>query len=206
MKKTSNWLWPLALGSLWGLAELIGGGTFYQNNVPLASVWLSALALFLLAVARGVVSEPGSSTLAGSVAALFKLAYAAPFYCHLLGIFFLGLAFDIAATAFLKKEGFKPARAMLTGAVSAYGGYALFAVVITYVVRYSYWTAVGLPKVLNHIFVGGSLAAVASLALVPLGFRAGARSESALSLRPRQAVAAALAVTAVLWTAGAFIR
>lgn len=206
MKKMSNWLWPLALGSLWGLAELIGGGTFYQNSVPLASVWLSAWALFLLAVARGVVNEPGSSTLAGAVAALFKLAYAAPFYCHLLGIFFLGLAFDVAATAFLKKEGFKPVRAMLTGAVSAYGGYALFALVITYVVRYSYWTAVGLPKVLNHIFVGGSLAAVASLAFVPLGLRAGARSEPALALRPRRAVAAAVAAIVMLWTAGAFIR
>jgi hypothetical protein len=182
--------------------EVVGGEGFYKNNVPYASVWLSAWAFFMLGLARGIVNKPGSSTAVGAAAALFKLVNAAPYFCHILAIFFLGLVFDIAATAWMKNEKKLSWRSLLTGAVTAYGGYALFAIVITYIIPYGPWITGGTPKVLNHIFVGGSLAALASLVLVPLGFRAGLSSEAGVGRRPRWAVAGALIALVALWTFG----
>ena len=205
MSNPRNWLWPLALGSLWGVMELVGGTAIYKDNVPHASIWLSGWAFFMLAIARGLVNKPGSSSLAGATAAIFKLVYAAPFYCHLLGIFLLGVIFDITATIMFKEGGFKTRRAMLAGIITSYGSYASFALLITYIVRYKYWISEGLPKVLNHILVGGSLAGILSLVLVPLGLKLGASGESAFAVRPRRAVAWATAAIVFLWMIGNFI-
>ena len=76
---------------------------------------------------------------------------------------------------------------------------------ITYVARYGPWVAGGTPKVLHHIFVGGSLAALASLVLVPLGLKVGISSETAVERRPKWATAGALVALAVLWTLGRVI-
>lgn len=147
MRNPKNWVWLLLFGSLWGISEVIGGEAFYRNNVPHASVWLSAWAFLVLALGRGLVNKPGSSTAIGGIAALYKLVYAAPYFCHLLGILILGLTFDVLASVLIKegrKKSFWPA---LSGALSAYTGYALFALVITYVVRYDPWvTGAGLKS------------------------------------------------------------
>lgn len=205
MKDLKNWAWLLVFGSLWGIMEVVGGEAFFKNNVPHASVWLSAWAFFVLGVARGVVNKPGTSTAVGATAALFKLVNASPYYCHLLGIFFLGMVFDIAATLWLKNEKKYSWRTVLTGIVSAYGGYALFATVLTYIVRYDPWVAGGTPKVLHHIFVGGSFAALAAIALIPLGMKIGTTSEAASSRSPRWATAGALVVLMALWTLGRIV-
>jgi hypothetical protein len=205
MKDYKNWVWILLFGSLWGISEVIGGEAFYRNNVPHASVWLSAWAFFVLALGRGLVNKPGSSTVIGGVAALYKLINAAPYFCHLLGIFFLALAFDVFASVLIKedrKRSFWPA---LCGAISAYGGYALFALVITYIVRYDPWVAGGWPKVSHHISVGGSYAALTALLAVPLGLWLGVNGWILARRRPRWAYAGALVALAVLWTLGRFI-
>jgi len=205
MREIKNWSWLLVFGSLWGIMEVVGGEAFFKNNVPYASVWLSAWAFLMMGVARGVVNKPGTSTAVGGTAALFKLVSTSPYYCHLLGIFFLGLVFDIAATLWLKNEKKFSWRTVLAGIVSAYGGYALFAVVITYIIRYRPWVAGGTPKVLNHMFVGGSFAALAAIVLIPLGMRIGLTSEAASSRRPRWATAGALVILIALWTLGKII-
>lgn len=205
MKDIKNWAWLLAFGSLWGIMEVVGGEAFFKNNVPHASVWLSAWAFFIMGIARGVVNKPGTSTAVGATAALFKLVNASPYYCHLLGIFFLGMVFDIAATLWMKSEKKYSLRTVLTGIVSAYGGYALFAIVITYIIRYRPWVAGGTPKVLHHIFVGGSFAALAAIALIPLGLMIGINSEAASKRNPRWATAGALFALVVLWTLGRII-
>ena len=205
MKNPKNWLWLLVFGSAWGIMEIVGGEAFFKNNVPRASVWLSVWAIFLLAVARGLVNKPGSSTVIGATATLFKLAYAAPYFCHLLGIFFIGIAFDAAATAWLRREKKTLIPAILTGVVTTYAAYALFAVTITYIAKYGPWVGGGMPKVLNHIFVAGSLAALASLIVVPLGLRIGLGSEPAFGRQPRWVTAGVVVVLAVLWTLGRII-
>ena len=202
MKDKKNWAWLLLFGSLWGISEVAGGGLLYSSEVPLSSIFLAAWALFILAVARGVVNAPGSSTVIGAVATLFKLVNASPFICHLLGIFMLGVAFDIAASLLGRKpRRFSPAN-MLTGIVGAYGGYALFAVVITYVIRYDIWVAGGLGKVIQHIFVTGSIAAVLASVLVPVGYLLGAGSESQQERRSGWVYAGTLAGVVLLWILG----
>jgi hypothetical protein len=205
MNNLKNWAWLLVFGSLWGISEVLAGEAFFRNHVPYASVWLSAWAFFMLGLARGLVKKPGSSTAVGATAALFKLAYAAPFYCHLLGIFFIGLIFDIAATAWMRSKKKILLGTLLTGIAAAYGGYATFAVTITYIAKYGPWVAGGTPKVLNHIFVGGSLAALTSLVFVPLGVLAGRRSGSAIVRRPAWSTAGAFAMIAAIWALGRLI-
>ena len=46
------------------------GGVLYNKNVPYASVWISAWAFFVLALARGVMNKPGSSTVIAAIAAI----------------------------------------------------------------------------------------------------------------------------------------
>ena len=61
----------------------------------------------------------------------------------------------------------------IIGLVSAYTGRALFAVTITYLWRYHYWTEAGLPKVVDYIFISGTLAALIGAVAVTLGFNFG---------------------------------
>ena len=204
MRDIKNWAWFLLFGSLWGLSEVAGGGILYAVEVPSASIFLAAWALFILAVARGLVNKPGSSTVIGAVATLFKLVNASPFICHLLGIFMLGLAFDIAATLLGRSERRFSFRNMLTGIVSAYGGYALFALSITYVIRYDMWAQGGWPKVAHHIFVSGSIAALVAAAVVPVGYYLGAGSLSLQAKRPRWLYAGTMAGVVLLWILGRF--
>jgi len=205
MKNYKNWVWIFLFGSLWGISEVMGGEAFYKNNVPHASIWLSAWAFFVLALGRSLVSKPGSSTAIGGVAALYKLANAAPYFCHLLGIFFLGLTFDVFTSLLMKKESQKSFWPAVCGAISAYSGYALFALAITYVVRYEPWVAGGWSKVSQHMFVGGSYAALMALLAVPLGYCLGLNRWILARQRSRWAYAGALVMLALLWTLGRFI-
>lgn len=202
MKIPKNGLWVLLLGSVWGIWELFGGGILYKWDVPYSSVVLSVGALFVLALSRGLVNQPGTSTLMGGIAALFKLAYTQPFVCHLLGIFTLGLAFDAGATLFLKRKRKIPLRLPLTGVLSAYGGYALFALLITFVIRYSYWVAGGWPKVLHHIFVSGSYAALGALVMVTLGYGMGLNAHLWVQRRPEWAYGWGIGLLLALWVLG----
>lgn len=205
MAKSANWPVLLLCGTLWGLSELIAGSALYAAKIPSSSVLLTAWALLLLGLARGVVNKPGSSTLVGGVATLYKLAFTAPFFCHLLAIFLLGVAFDAAATIFLRNERRELYKSVLTGIVGAYGGYAIFAFSITYVFRYSYWIKVGMPKVMHHILSGGTFAALTACVLVPLGYWAGRSAELHTGNDRRWAYGSGL-VTFALWALGFVIR
>jgi len=202
MKNAKTWVGLLLFGSLWGVVEVVVGEALFARDVPYASVWLTAWGFLMLALARGAVNSPGSSAAVGSVASLYKLAFAAPYFCHLLGIFFLGMTFDIFATLLLKDKRAQAWKRGLAGALSAYSGYALFALVITYVARYGPWVAGGWPKVANHIFVGGGLAALVCLAVVPAGYWLGEKGWAAVAGHPRWAFAGALALTIAVWTLG----
>lgn len=202
MKDRKSWALVLMFGSLWGFSEVFAGEFFYAHDIPRASVWLTVFALFVLGLARGLVNRPGSSTLVAALAAVFKLVNAAPFWCHLLGIFSIGLVFDLGATAWMKRGQRRYVRTALTAAVAAYGGYALFAVAITYIARFEPWLRGGLPRILDHIFVGGSLAAAGGAILSILGHELGLRAETAVELRRNWAFAGSLVVLVVLWTLG----
>ncbi len=202
MKSIRTWVWILFFGSLWGINEVIAGESLFRNQTFLASVWLAAAAFFILAVARGVVNRPGSSCVIAGIAAGFKLVNASPYFCHLLGIFLIGAAFDAAASLLLRGKGKASFRHSLVGVLSAYSGFALFALIITYVIRYEYWIMSGPDKVINHIFVSGSLAAAVAAFLVPLGYTLGFLGWPALEKHPRWSSAGAAAGLILLWTLG----
>jgi len=202
MKGLRTWAWILFFGSLWGINEVVSGEILFRNQVLSASIWLSAWAFFILAVARGIINKPGTSALIAGIAAVFKMVNAAPFFCHLLAIFLLGVGFDVAASLLIK-EGRKPAlRQGLSGVLGAYGGYALFALLITYVLRYEHWIDGSSAKVLHHIFVNGSLAAAVSALLVPSGYRFGSLGWPVLERYPRWSSVGAAAGLVILWTLG----
>ena len=202
MEKFRPLIWVLLFGSIWGISEAVGGAALYTANIPLASVWLSTWALFLLAFARAQNNTPGTSSAIGGIATLFRLVNTGPFICHLLGIFLLGVAFDIAATLLLKRKKKIFFRGGLTGILSAYGGYAIFALTITYVIQYEIWVAGGWPKVTEHIFVNGSLTALVSAFLVPLGFWLSQKEKTSKALLSRWATSSALALIFFLWIVG----
>ncbi len=202
MKRIRMWAWLLFFGSLWGINEVITGEILFRSQAFFASVWLAAGAFFILGVARGVVNKPGTSLVVGSIAAGFKLVNASPYFCHLLGIFLLGAAFE-ATASLLMREGRKSAlRYSLAGVLGAYSGFALFALIITYVVRYGYWVGAGPVKVVSHIFANGSLAAAGAAFLVPLGYKLGSLGWPVLEKHPRLSSAGAAAGLTLLWTLG----
>ena len=104
--KSAYQSWP----SAWGLSELIGGETLV----------LTAVALLLLATARTLVNRFGTSIAMAGIAVLFKSVNTAPFFCHLMGIILLGVAFDLAATLLWRDDRRAYIRAAATGAVGAY--------------------------------------------------------------------------------------
>lgn len=72
MKNSRQLIWILFFGSLWGMSEVVIGESLFTEDMPYASVWISVWAFFLLAVARGILNKPGSSTAIGGIATLFK--------------------------------------------------------------------------------------------------------------------------------------
>jgi len=202
MERFRPLIWVFLFGSLWGISEAVGGSALYTANIPLASVWLSIWAMFLLAFARAQHNRPGTSSAIGGIATLFRLVNTGPFICHLLGIFLLGVAFDIAATFLLKRKGKIFLRGGLTGILGAYGGYAFFSLIITYIVQYKIWVAGGWPKVTEHIFLSGSLTALMSAFLVPLGYWLSQREKTSKTLHSGWATSSALALIFFLWIVG----
>jgi hypothetical protein len=193
-------------GTVWGAAEAVLGGMLHRAQVPYASVPLAIIALAVLTIARVCCPRAGSSTLIASWAMLFKFVNAPFWGCHLLGIFLLGAAYDLLMLATGRELRSGPAKVLknaLFGATAAYLGFGLFAVTITYVFRYEYWAREGLPRVLDHVFLSGTMAALGSAILVPLCVKLAESVQvgglSPLASPTRWATRAISLVTLALW-------
>ncbi len=206
MKRPWQLVWLLFFASLWGLSEVLAGEGFYALNVPYASVFLTVWALFILSLGRGFLNKPGSSTLIGCVAALYRMVNAAPFFCHIWGIVFISMAFDLASSLLMKEGRRFFLRSSLAGVTSAYLGNALFALVMTWILRNEYWTATGLSKVLGHVFISGSLVAAAASGVVPLGYWLGRKVDGLRSLRARWVYSTLTLLVLGLWTIVRIVR
>jgi hypothetical protein len=199
MKKVKPLLWLFLFGSIWGMNEVFLGEILYQNEVLNSAVILTVIALFLLSISRAMINKPGSSALIGAFAVFFRLANTAPSYCHLLGIFLLGVTFDVFSSLLIKNEDTAPLKWGATGMLSAFGNNALFALLITYVFRYEYWVVGGFSKVSHHIFVSGSILTVIAAFLVPLGFFVGKNGNILFARRPQWSYASPILVSILLW-------
>ncbi len=157
----------LFFGGLWGLSEAVFGNALYAAQVPHASVPLTAVGLAVLTAARAWFPQRGTGTLVAACAMLYKFLNAPFFGCHLLGILMTGACYDLVF------DVLKVRLRSLGAALVAYFSYAAFAVMITYVFRYAHWVQGGTGLVLRHVFVEGTLAALACAMTVPLTVRLG---------------------------------
>jgi len=192
----------LFFGSVWGMMEVFLGGFLYRQDIPRASVYLAVGAVFVLSVARKWIPTPGSSTLIALVAALYKLTNAAPFVCHLFGIFALGLVFDAAATLLLKEKERMNFKSLLLGPVSILFSNFFFAVFMTFLVRYRFWVDGGWDKVFNHTFISGGLAAVPSLLVVPAALHWARKMQAGSLSEWKHGFEAAVGAVVFLWVIG----
>lgn len=155
----------LFFSGLWGVSEAVLGGVLYRANVPYASVPLTVVGFVVLTFATAYFPQKGTATLVAAFAMLYKFLNAPFFACHLLGILVMGASYDLFFSVL------EPRRRWLSAVAVTYLNYAVFALMITYVFRYSYWAQQGLSKVVPHIGIGGSIAAFACAVLVPLSYR-----------------------------------
>jgi len=187
----------LFFGSLWGACEASLGGFLYSLPSLSASVPLAIIAFMILTIAKIYLPYRWSATFIGSIAMVYKFLNTPFFACHLLGIFLLGLSYDLVLN-FLKIKS----KAMV-GLVATYLGYILFALTITYVFRYHYWTQEGLPKIFRYVGMSGSLAAFGNFVAVPLSFYFGQLLKRGMvdpfAFKSRIATSSVSFITLTLW-------
>ncbi len=190
----------LFFGGVWGISEATLGNALYSAHVPHASVPLTAIGLVILTLARLRFPQPGTATLIASFALLYKFLNAPFFACHLLGIVLMGVCYDVFFNVF------KMRAAWLAAGLATYANYAAFALMITYVARYPHWVQGGFGKILEHVGVEGSMAAIACAVLVPLTQRSSEKLRAAIptlfAWRAALAPGAVMILTAGLWLLG----
>jgi hypothetical protein len=162
----------LFFGGVWGMSEAVLGGALYAAQVPHASVPLTVVALAVLTLARSYFPQRGTGTFVAACAMLYKFLNSPFFGCHLLGILLTGACYD------LMFDVLKVRSKSLGAAGATYLSYAAFAVMITYLFRYNHWVQGGIVKVIGHIVIGGSMAALAYACVVPLVARLGEKLKS----------------------------
>jgi hypothetical protein len=187
-------------GGLWGASEAVLGDALYRANVPYASVPLTAIGFVLMTVARAYYPQKGMATLIAACAMLYKFLNVPFFACHLLGILLTGMCYDLFFGVLKVKSRWLPA------AAATYLSYAAFALMMTYVFRYEHWVQGGFAKVLRHVGMSGSMAALACAVLVPATSRLGEQIRTAFrtpfSLKLGVVPSSVLAVTVGLWIFG----
>jgi hypothetical protein len=193
----------LFLSGLWGISEATLGNALYSAQVPHASVPLTIVGFVILTVARVWFPRPGTATLIASFAMLYKFLNAPFFGCHLLGILLMGACYDVFFHVFRRRA------VWLTAGLATYADYAAFALMITYGARYEHWVQGGFSRILQHVGIDGSMAAVACAVLVPLTLSYGEKLRSATPLwsagRAALIPRALTGVTAGVWVLGIVI-
>jgi hypothetical protein len=164
----------LFFSALWGASEAGLGGLLYGAGLPHSSIVLTLVALAILTVSRRYVPQRGFATLIGLCAMLFKFLNAPFFACHFAGIAMTGLAFDIAFAFVAIDDGAR--RHAVAAFAAALGSYALFAISMTFIIKYRFWTG-SMDKLWNHIAEGAVTAAGCAIA-VPLVSAAARRLEA----------------------------
>lgn len=152
----------LFFSSLWGISEVVLGGFLYRIEMPQASVPLTIIGFSMLTFAAVYMPQKGTATAIAALAMLYKFLNTPFFACHILGILVLGICYDLIFNH--KELKNKPIFAALT----VYASYTLFALIITYVFRYHPWVEAGFAKFIDHIVVGGTLAAAGCAVIVPV--------------------------------------
>ncbi len=195
--KKEHILGILFFSGLWGISEAVLGDVLYRAEVPYASVPLTVIGFVILSFAWVYFPQKGTAAAIAACAMLYKFLNAPFFACHFLGIFLMGVCYDLFFNVFaIRNRSF-------SAAAATYLSYALFALMITYVFRYEYWVQAGFAGVLRHIGISGSIAALGCTALVPLSIRQAERLKANFAtpfrLRLQLAPSTVSAATIGLW-------
>jgi hypothetical protein len=198
--KKEHILGILFFGGLWGICEAVPGDALYSANVPYASVPLTAIGFIVMTIAWIYFPQKGTATLIAACAMLYKFLNAPFFACHLLGILLTGLWYDLFFSVFKTKNR------SLSAAAAVYLSYASFALMITYIFRYEHWVQAGFAKVLGHVGISGSMAALGCAILVPVSLHLGehfkANFARPFNFRLQLVPSSVLAFTLGLWLFG----
>jgi hypothetical protein len=190
----------LFFSGLWGISEAVLGNVLYRADVPFASVSLTVIGFIILTFACIYFPQKGTAMLIAGFAMLYKFLNEPFFACHLLGIFLMGVSYDLLFNVLKMRKSF------LSSALVAYLSYASFAVLITYIFRYSTWIQGGFMKVLRHIGINGSMAALGCAVLLPLSFHLAQKLKATLpvpfNVQLRLAPAGVSVFTIGLWIFG----
>jgi hypothetical protein len=181
------------------LFEVFGSEMLSALALPRTTIWLTAWAILVLAVGRGMWNRLGTSTLIGCFAALFKLANAAPYYCHLLGIVALAIAFDAASTFLLSEKRTNTVRSAMVGVSSTLVGAAAFAILSRFVFANHHWIEGGWARFADHVFVTGGVAAVFAAVLCPLAFWLASQGSVPFEDDSRLALGVPIAASICIW-------
>jgi hypothetical protein len=158
---------------------------------------LTVIGFIILTFACVYFPQRGTAMLIAGFAMLYKFLNEPFFACHLLGIFLMGVCYDLLFNVLKMRRNF------LSSALVAYLGYASFALLITYIFRYGSWPQAGFAKVLRHIGINGSMAALGCAVLLPLSFYLAQRLKtnfaSPFKLQLRLASSGISALTVGLW-------
>jgi len=190
----------LFFSGLWGISEAVLGGALYKSEIEHAPTILTVIGLVILTFANVYFPQKGTATAIASLAMLYKFLNAPFFACHLLGILLTGFCYDLSLNIL------KIRNRSVSAVVTVYASYSLFALMITYLARYEYWVQGGFGKVLNHIGVGGTIAALLCAIMVPLSYRFAERLKLSLPMpfayRRQLLPGSVLFATAGLWVFG----
>ena len=191
----------LFFGGLWGVSEATLGDALYSGGVPQASIPLTVIGFAILTLAMAYFPRSGTATLIASCAMLYKFLNTPLFACHLLGILLTGACYDL----FFNVAKIRSRR--LAAAFAVYGSYVSFALMITYLFRYEHWVQGGFVKLLEHVGMGGSIAALTCAAIAPATFRLGkemtARAPGPFRWEASLRTRSIAGLTAALWLFGA---
>ena len=190
----------LFFSGLWGVSEAFLGEALYDANIKFASVPLTIIGFIVLTFAGVFLKQKGSATFIAALAMLYKFLNVPFFACHLLGIFILGICYDLFFSVFRIKNH------SLAAAAAVYLSYTSFAFMITYVFRYEHWVQAGFAGILRHIVISGSMAALGCAVLVPVSFHIAEKIKEKcarpFNLRFELAPSGILAATIGLWILG----
>lgn len=187
----------LFFGGLWGISEAVLGDALYSANVPYASVPLTVIGFVLMAIASVYFPQKGTATLIAGFAMLYKFLNVPFFACHLLGILLMGVCYDLFFNVLEIKNR------SLSAMAAVYLNYLLFALMITYVFRYEHWVQGGSVKILRHVGISGSMAALTCAIIIPVCLRLNrnikVRPTTLLNLKTKFIPGSVLVVTIGLW-------
>ena len=187
----------LFFSGIWGISEAALGGLLYRANIPHASIALTIIAFVVLTFAKVYFPQKGIATLTALLAMLYKFMNAPFFACHMFGILLTGICYDLFFSVFKIKNK------SICAAAAVYLNYIVFALMMTYLFRYEYWTQAGLTKLLSHIGIGGSIAALGAAVFVPLSLRFGESLKAGYSkpfeLKLKFAVGGISVATLLIW-------